>query len=88
MSAAVKVYTRASASIPRAVFQEPMQTMGLATVLIAVAALLALAVVVVAVLVVRDPAAARHRVESVFRRPERPARTAGDEQYYRPYWSR
>jgi hypothetical protein len=43
---------------------------------------------VVAVLVFRDPAATQRRIESVFRRPERPARTAGDEQYYRPYWSR
>ena len=74
--------------MPGAVFQEPMQTMSLTTLLIAVAVLLALAVVVVAALVLRDPAAARRRVESVFRRPEPPARTAGDEQYYRPYWSR
>jgi hypothetical protein len=74
--------------MPGAVFQESMSTMSLTTVLIAVAALLALAVVVVAVLVLRDPVATRRRVESAFRRPERPPRTAGDEQYYRPYWSR
>jgi hypothetical protein len=73
----------------RAVFQESMPPMSLlTTLLIAVAALLALVVVAVAALVLRDPAAAQRRVESVFRRPERPARTAGDEQYYRPYWSR
>jgi hypothetical protein len=62
--------------------------MSLTTLLIAVAALLALALVGVAFLVLRDPAAAQRRIESVFRRPDPPARTAGDEQYYRPYWSR
>jgi low affinity Fe/Cu permease len=62
--------------------------MSLTTLLIAVAAILALVVVVVAVLVLRDPAAAQRRIESVFRRPERPAKIAGNEQYYRPYWSR
>ena len=39
-------------------------------------------------LVFRDPGAARRRIESLFRRPEKPARIAGREQYYRPYWSR
>ena len=52
--------------MPGAVFQEPMPTMSLTTVLIAVAALLALVVVVVAVLVLRDPAAAQRRVEFCF----------------------
>jgi hypothetical protein len=42
----------------------------------------------VAVLVLRAPGAAQRRVESVFRRPEGPPKTAGNEQYYRPYWSR
>jgi hypothetical protein len=73
---------------PGAVFQESTPTMSLTTLLVVVAALLALAAVVAAVLVFRDPSGARHRIESVFRRPERPARTAGDEQYYRPYWTR
>ena len=62
--------------------------MSLSTVLIVVAALFVLALVVVAVVALRDPAGARRRVESPFRRPEPPARTAGDEQYYRAYWSR
>jgi hypothetical protein len=74
--------------MPGAVFQEPMPTMSLTTLLIAAAALLALVVVAVAVLVLRDPGATQSRIESLFRRPERPPRTAGDEQYYRPYWSR
>lgn len=71
-----------------AAFQESMPTMSLTTLLIAVAALLALVLVVAAVLIFRDPAATQRRIESVFRKPDRPARTAGDEQYYRPYWSR
>jgi hypothetical protein len=62
--------------------------MTLTTLLIVVAAVLALVLVVVAFLVFRDPAAAQSRIESAFRRPDPPARTAGDEQYYRPYWSR
>ena len=62
--------------------------MTLTTLLIAAASVLALVVVVVAVLVLRDPAATQRRIESVFRQPERPPKTAGDEQYYRPYWSR
>lgn len=28
------------------------------------------------------------RIWSIFRRPEPPAKVAGNEQYYRPYWSR
>ena len=50
----------------------------------------AVAVLVLAglVVVLRDPAAVRGRVEALFRRPDRPPRTAGDEQYYRPYWTR
>jgi hypothetical protein len=60
----------------------------IATVLIAVGALLALAVLLGLVLVLRDPRAARDRVESAFRRPSPAPKTAGDEQYYRPYWTR
>jgi hypothetical protein len=88
MSTTVKVYTQPAASKVDALFQEPMPIMSLTTLLIAAAGLLALAVVVVVALVLRDPGAAQRRIEAVFRRPERPARTAGDEQYYRPYWSR
>lgn len=62
--------------------------MSLSTPLIIAAAALALVLVAVVVLVSRNSAALQRRIESVFRRPERPARTAGDEQYYRPYWSR
>jgi hypothetical protein len=87
-SGTVKVYTRGAALVPCAVSQEFTPTMSLTTTLIVVAGLLVLAVVLGAALVLRDPAAARRRVESLFRRPEPPARTAGDEQYYRPYWSR
>jgi hypothetical protein len=56
--------------------------------LVAVVAVLALLLLFLAGLVFRGPAALRRAIESIFRRPERPARTAGDEQYYRPYWSR
>jgi hypothetical protein len=58
------------------------------TFLIITGAGLALVVLVGLVLVLRDPGAARRRIESAFRRPPRPHKTAGDEQYYRPYWSR
>jgi hypothetical protein len=58
------------------------------TVLIIAGAVLALVVLAGLVLVLRDPGAARRRIESAFRRPPRPHKTAGDEQYYRPYWSR
>jgi len=43
---------------------------------------------IAAFILLRDPAAATRRIEALFRRPRRPPRTAGDEQYYRPYWSR
>jgi hypothetical protein len=62
--------------------------MSLTTLLIIAGALIALVLVVLGVVVLRDPGAARSRIESLFRRPEPPAKTAGDEQYYRPYWSR
>ncbi|MGD8894460.1 MAG: hypothetical protein PVJ73_00340 [Acidobacteriota bacterium] len=60
----------------------------IATFLIIAGAVLAFVVLVGLVLVLRDPGAARRRIESAFRRPPRPPKTAGDEQYYRPYWSR
>ena len=33
------------------------------------------------------PEDVRRRVEAAFRRPPRPARLAGPDHYYRPYWS-
>ena len=60
----------------------------LVSVLIVAGAVLALAALAVAFLVLRDPSGARRRIESLFRRPPPPPRTAGDEHYYRPYWSR
>jgi len=35
----------------------------------------------------RDPAAARRRVEALFRRPERKPTPPGADHYYRRYWS-
>lgn len=58
----------------------------LRVLIIVLAATFVLAVVAVLVLV-RDPAAARRRVEALFRRPEKPARPLEAEHYYRPYWS-
>jgi hypothetical protein len=55
-------------------------------VLIAALALLGLALVVALAAVLRDPAAARRRVEALFRRPEKPRPLEAD-HYYRPYWS-
>jgi hypothetical protein len=62
--------------------------MSLLTPLIVGGAVVALVLVALVILVVRDPGAVQRRIESIFRRPERPPKTAGDEQYYRPYWSR
>jgi hypothetical protein len=33
-----------------------------------------------------NPEAVSRAIEGMFRRPPRPARTAGPEHYYRPYW--
>jgi len=54
---------------------------------IAALALLALALLVALVPLLRDPKAASRRVESLFRRPERPAQPPEPGHYYRPYWS-
>jgi len=62
--------------------------MSLFTLLIIGGVAVALVLVALAVLVLRDPRATQRRVESLFRRPETPPKTAGNEQYYRPYWSR
>jgi hypothetical protein len=51
--------------------------------------LLVLAVVVgagVLLALVRNPRTATF-VESLFRRPPKPARTPGSSHYYKPYWS-
>jgi hypothetical protein len=50
-------------------------------------ALVVLVLLVVLVPVLRDPAAARRRVESLFRRPAKPAKPLDADHYYRPYWS-
>lgn len=57
------------------------------TLLALLAALLVLALVAAAVLVLRDPGAARRRVLGLFRRPPGPPRRPGPKHYYRPYWS-
>jgi len=62
--------------------------MNLVTLLAIVGALVVLVVVIGLALALRDPAATRQRIEGLFRRPEKAARIAGREQYYRPYWSR
>jgi hypothetical protein len=54
--------------------------------LIAVLGLLAVALVVAAFAVLRDPKATRRRVETIFRRPEKPRPLAAD-HYYKHYWS-
>jgi hypothetical protein len=56
-------------------------------VLVAVAALVAVAVLALAVLALRDPRAARRRVEALFRRPARPSKPPRSDHYYRAYWS-
>jgi hypothetical protein len=42
---------------------------------------------IVAVLVRRDPQAAKRRVEGLFRRAPKPPKPPGQGHYYRPYWS-
>jgi len=56
-------------------------------VLILVLAVVAVLAVLAVVVLLRDPAAARRRVEALFRRPERKARPLEADHYYRPYWS-
>ena len=55
--------------------------------LIVVLALLVLALIVTLIPLLRDPAAARRRVEALFRRPAKPAKPLDRDHYYRPYWS-
>lgn len=40
-----------------------------------------------ALLMLRDTATLRRRVESLFRRPDKPSKAPGPDHYYRPYWS-
>jgi hypothetical protein len=54
---------------------------------LAVLGVLLALLVVVAVLALRDPAASRHRVEALFRKPRKPPKPPGQDHYYRPYWS-
>ena len=58
------------------------------TLLVVIGVLVGLAIVVALALLFRDPTLIRRRIESIFRRPEKPHTVAGNEQYYRPYWSR
>lgn len=55
--------------------------------LVALAAVVTLGVLVLAAVALRDPQAARRRVERLFRRPPRPPKAPGSDHYYRPYWS-
>ena len=66
--------------------QQP--TMNALTLLVVAGVLVGLAVVVGLALVFRDSTRTRRRIESIFRRPEKPHTVAGNEEYYRPYWSR
>jgi hypothetical protein len=50
-------------------------------------ALVGLAVLVLLASLLRDPAAARRRIEGIFRRPERKPTPPDASHYYRPYWS-
>jgi hypothetical protein len=56
-------------------------------VLVALLALLALALLAVLVPLLRDRAAARRRIEALFRRPTKPEKPLQADHYYRPYWS-
>jgi hypothetical protein len=58
----------------------------IAVSLTVVVVLLAL-LVVVAVLALRDPLAAKRRVEALFRQVPKPPKAPGQGHYYRPYWS-
>jgi hypothetical protein len=57
------------------------------TIVAVVLGLLLLGVVVLVAIALLRPDATRRRVLSLFRRPPRPARTPGQDHYYKPYWS-
>lgn len=52
-----------------------------------VAAVLLLGLTALAVVAWRNPAAITRRVEALFRRPARPARTPSVRHYYKTYWT-
>lgn len=56
-------------------------------VLMALLALLGLALLAVLVCLLRDRAAARRRIEALFRRRAKPEKPLAANHYYRPYWS-
>lgn len=56
-------------------------------VFVVVLALLALVLLALLVPLLRDRAAARRRIEGLFRRPERKPVPPDADHYYRPYWS-
>ncbi len=56
-------------------------------VLIAALVLVGLAALVAVASVLRDPRAARRRIEGLFTRPAKPPRPLEADHYYRPYWS-
>jgi hypothetical protein len=62
-------------------------TQSILIALVLIAAVFAVAFLVLAALALRDPQAARHRVERLFRRPPSPPKAPGADHYYRPYWS-
>ena len=62
-------------------------SLSITTVLIIAGVVLSVALVGLALVFFKSPALQR-RIESLFRRPPKPHKTAGNEQYYRPYWSR
>jgi hypothetical protein len=55
-------------------------------VVIIVLSLVVVGLVVALWPLLRNPAAARRRIEALFRRPEKP-RPLEPDHYYRPYWS-
>lgn len=52
-----------------------------------VAGVALVAALAVAVLLLRGRKAATERVQALFRKPGKPARTAGSGHYYKHYWS-
>lgn len=57
------------------------------TILAVVLGLLLLGAVVLLAIALVHKDATRRRVLLLFRRPPRPARTPGQDHYYKPYWS-
>ena len=55
--------------------------------LVVVLALVGFVLLMLLLPLLRDPAAARRRIEGLFRRPERKPTPPDADHYYRPYWS-